>query len=157
MTDLPPAPRTISTLPSWLLGRAAARGHRLVGAALAGEGVRMPHHATLAAIAELGPIAQADLGRSVRIDPKDMVLVLNDLQRDGRVDRVPDPRDRRRNTITITPAGRELLRRLAVLGEAANDDLLAPLNPAERAQLVALLVRVVDPEEPCAPAEPAGT
>ena len=68
-----PAPLTrLQTLPSWLLGRAAALGHRLVAEHLARAGMRMPHHAVLCGIAEHGPLAQAELSRIVRIDPKDM-------------------------------------------------------------------------------------
>ncbi|MFG3281909.1 MarR family winged helix-turn-helix transcriptional regulator [Streptomyces sp. NPDC048111] len=137
-----PALQHIQSLPSWLIGRVAARGRGLVAEALAGEGVRMLHHAVLAAVSELGPIAQADLGRKVAIDPKDLVGILNDLQADGLTVREPDPRDRRKNAVTITAAGDELLRRCTVVAEEANDRLLAPLTPAESRRLVALLTRL---------------
>ncbi|MFI8826298.1 MarR family winged helix-turn-helix transcriptional regulator [Streptomyces sp. NPDC053431] len=140
--DTPPAPRAIADLPSWLLGRAAARGRGLVAAALAEEGLRMWHHAVLAAVAERGPVAQAALGRSLAIDPKDMVGVLNDLQAGGLVSREPDPTDRRKNAITVTPDGRHLLDRCRRLADRANDELLAPLDPAERTRFLALLRRV---------------
>ncbi|TBO61629.1 hypothetical protein EYS09_00105 [Streptomyces kasugaensis] len=35
------------------------------------------------------------------------------------------------------------------LGDKANDELTAALTPAEREQLIGLLTRVVQPEEPC--------
>ena len=111
MTDLPYAPSGIRALPSWLLGRAAARGHRLVAEALASEGLRMMHHAVLSAVAELGPVSQAELGRTLGIDPKDMVAIVNDLQKEGLVTRTPDPEDRRKNAIGISDDGRRRLRR----------------------------------------------
>ncbi|MFJ5294880.1 MarR family winged helix-turn-helix transcriptional regulator [Streptomyces sp. NPDC088348] len=141
--DPPPALARITALPSWLLGRAAARGHRLLADSFAGEGMRMPHHVVLTAVAALGPVSQAELGRTVRIDPKDMVTVLNELQAKDLVTRTADPADRRKNAITISPPGRTALHRLEELGDAANDELLAPLDPAERAQLTALLARIV--------------
>ncbi|MCT9090105.1 MarR family transcriptional regulator [Streptomyces sp. ASQP_92] len=140
--DAPPALQHIQSLPSWLLGRVAARGRSLVAEALAGQGVKMLHHAVLAAVSELGPIAQADLGRRLAIDPKDLVGVLNDLQADGLAVREPDPRDRRKNAVTATPAGRDLLERCATVAEAANAELLAPLTPAEARRLMALLGRL---------------
>lgn len=70
----------IRSLPSWLLGRAAARGRALVADALAAEGLKMWHHVVLSAVRDLAPVAQADLGRGVGLDPKDLVGVLNDLQ-----------------------------------------------------------------------------
>lgn len=142
--DASPAPLThLQTLPSWLLGRAAALGHRLVSEHLAQEGMRMPHHAVLCGIAEHEPIAQAELSRTVRIDPKDMVTVLNDLQAQELITRERDPRDARKNALTLTVSGRALLRRLEKLGDQANNTLLAPLTPAEREQLSTLLTRLI--------------
>ncbi|POM26342.1 HTH-type transcriptional repressor NicR [Actinomadura rubteroloni] len=152
MPDAPAAPQTIRALPSWLLGRAAARGHRLVAAALARADLRMTHHAVLAAVAELAPVSQADLGRSLGVDPKDMVVILNDLQADGLVTRRPDPRDRRKNAIELSAEGRRRFDLTERLGREANDELVAPLTPREREQLMALLARIVDPDEPCGPA-----
>ncbi|MFG2223112.1 MarR family winged helix-turn-helix transcriptional regulator [Streptomyces sp. NPDC048644] len=147
MADTPYAPSRIRVLPSWLLGRAAARGHRLVADALAAEGMRMMHHAVLSAVAESGPVSQADLGRTLGIDPKDMVAVVNDLQKDGLVTRSPDARDRRKNAVEISAEGRRRLRRTQKLGDEANAELTAALTPDERAQLVALLTRIVRPGE----------
>ena len=142
--DSEPVPplQHIQSLPSWLIGRVAARGRGLVAEALAEQGVRMMHHAVLAAVSELGPIAQADLGRKLAIDPKDLVGILNDLQADGLTVREPDPRDRRKNAVTVTPAGQELIERCAAAAEAANAQLLAPLAPAEARRLMALLARL---------------
>jgi DNA-binding MarR family transcriptional regulator len=141
----PYAPERIRGLPSWLLGRAAARGHRLVADALAAEGVRMMHHAVLASVAELGPVSQAALSRTLGVDPKEMVAVVQDLDRDGLVERRPDPADRRKQAIEISARGRDLLARTERLGAAANDELTAALTAEERAQLVALLGRLIRP------------
>ncbi|MFD0359679.1 MarR family winged helix-turn-helix transcriptional regulator [Streptomyces sp. NPDC127110] len=132
----------IQSLPSWLVGRVAARGRGLVAEAIAAEGLKLMQHAVLAATAEYGPVAQADLGRRLAVDPKDMVGILNHLQEAGLVLRSPDPADRRKNAVTVTPEGEAALARCATLAEAANEQLLAPLTPAERDTLMALLARV---------------
>ena len=132
----------IRSLPSWLLGRAAARGRALVAAALAAEDVKMWHHVVLSAVRDLAPVAQADLGRAVRLDPKDLVGVLNDLQSGGLVLREPDPRDRRKNAVSLTDEGARLLKRCEKAAREANDELLAPLSAAERAQFMNLLIRI---------------
>ncbi|MFG2946836.1 MarR family winged helix-turn-helix transcriptional regulator [Streptomyces adustus] len=138
----------IRALPSWILGRAAARGRALVAEALAAEGVKMWHHVVLSAVRDLAPVAQADLGRGVGLDPKDLVGVLNDLQAQGLIVREPDPRDRRKNAVSLTPRGEDLLLRCEDAARAANEVLLAPLPPAERDRFTALLVRVADgPDE----------
>ncbi|WP_414167524.1 MarR family winged helix-turn-helix transcriptional regulator [Streptoverticillium reticulum] len=145
--DPTPALDRIQALPSWLLNRASVRGRRLVAEALARDGMRMPHHAVLSAVADLEPVAQAELGRTTGFDPKDMVGLLNDLQDQGLVTRAPDPNDRRKNSITLTPQGRKRLTRLAKLGEEANESLLSALSPAERELFLALLQRVVEGED----------
>ncbi|MEU2437971.1 MarR family transcriptional regulator [Streptomyces rubradiris] len=132
----------IRSLPSWLLGRAAARGRALVADALAAEGLRMWHHVVLSAVRDLAPVAQADLGRSVSLDPKDVVGILNDLQSAGLVERAPDPRDRRKNAVTLTDDGARLLVRCEKAAREANDELLAPLSAAERERFMELLTRI---------------
>ncbi|MFJ4283207.1 DNA-binding transcriptional regulator, MarR family [Streptomyces sp. Ag82_O1-12] len=132
----------IRSLPSWLLGRAAARGRALVAEALAAEDMRMWHHVVLSAVRDLAPVAQADLGRGVRLDPKDLVGVLNDLQSAGLVVREPDPKDRRKNAVSLTERGARLLKRCEKAARAANDELLAPLSAAEREQFMAMLLRI---------------
>ncbi|GAA4319318.1 MarR family transcriptional regulator [Streptomyces venetus] len=140
---MPEAPLpAIRSLPSWLLGRAAARGRALVAEALAEQDMRMWHHVVLSAVRDLGPVAQADLGRGVRLDPKDLVGVLNDLQSAGLVVREPDPRDRRKNAVSLTEEGARLLKRCEKAARAANDELLAPLSAAEREQFTGMLRRI---------------
>ncbi|WP_212909796.1 MarR family winged helix-turn-helix transcriptional regulator [Streptomyces sp. TS71-3] len=142
MAENPPAPSRIRALPSWLLGRAAARGRGLVAEALARHDMKMWHHVVLAAVADLGPLAQAELGRTVSLDPKDMVGVLNDLQAAGLVVRRPDPADRRKNAVSLTPDGERRLEECTTAGKRANDELLAPLSAAEREQFLEMLRRI---------------
>ncbi|MFD9358576.1 MarR family winged helix-turn-helix transcriptional regulator [Streptomyces sp. NPDC060031] len=132
----------IQSLPTWLVGRVAARGRGMVADAIAAEGLKLMHHAVLAAIAEYGPVTQADLGRRLAVDPKDMVGILNHLQGEGLALRAPDPSDRRKNAVTVTSEGTAVLTRCAALAEAANAELLAPLTPGEQRQLTALLTRL---------------
>ncbi|MGW0815652.1 MarR family winged helix-turn-helix transcriptional regulator [Streptomyces viridiviolaceus] len=132
----------IRSLPSWLLGRAAARGRALVAEALAVEGLRMWHHVVLSAVRDLAPVAQADLGRGIGLDPKDLVGILNDLQSAGLVVRAPDPDDRRKNAVSLTEEGGRLLKRCEKAAREANDALLAPLTAAEREQFLSLVRRI---------------
>ncbi|GAU64969.1 putative MarR family transcriptional regulator [Streptomyces sp. NBRC 110611] len=142
MAENPSAPSRIRALPSWLLGRAAARGRGLVAEALARHDMKMWHHVVLAAVADLGPVAQAELGRTVSLDPKDVVGILNDLQAAGFVVRAPDPVDRRKNAVSLTAEGERCLEECTKAGEWANDALLAPLSAAEREQFLEMLRRI---------------
>ncbi|MEU4898317.1 MarR family transcriptional regulator [Streptomyces sp. NPDC044780] len=143
-TEHPRALAHIQSLPSWLAGRVAARGRSLVAEAIAQEGLKVQHHAVLAAVSEYGPVAQADLVRRLGFDAKDVVLLLNHLQDAGLAVREPDPKDRRKNAVRVTPAGVRTLERCAALAERANAELLAPLSAAEARQLMDLLTRVYE-------------
>jgi hypothetical protein len=55
-----------------------------------------------------------------------------------------EPEDRRRNIITITPAGARQFRRLDRVLAGVQDELLAPLSADERDELARLLREVLD-------------
>ncbi|WP_436520059.1 MarR family winged helix-turn-helix transcriptional regulator [Actinoplanes sp. HUAS TT8] len=131
-------------LPSWLLTQTAAHAHRLVGDGFAAAGARGYHLRLLDSLATEGPASQADLGRRTLIHLSDLVGALNELETGGFVVRSPDPADRRRNVITITDDGRARARELTVRAAQVQEELLEPLSPAEREQLVTLLRRLLD-------------
>jgi MarR family transcriptional regulator, lower aerobic nicotinate degradation pathway regulator len=137
-------PRRLLRLPSWLIGQLATRAQGLVAESLAEEGARRQHFSVLTSLAEQGAASQAALGRRLWIDPSDLHAILAELERDGFVARVRDEQDRRRNLVTVTPAGRSALRRLDERVEAAQKALLEPLSAGERRELLRLLERLVD-------------
>jgi MarR family transcriptional regulator, lower aerobic nicotinate degradation pathway regulator len=139
-----PAPARLRALPSWLINQTAIPANRLVADGLASAGARRHHYSLLAALDHAGPASQAALSRTTMIDRSDMVATVNELAALDLVARTPDPTDRRRNVVTITPAGRRHLRKLDRLLAKIQDELLAPLSAAERRQLIQLLTRVVD-------------
>lgn len=130
-------------MPSRLLAQTTAHADRLVGDALAQADARKWHYAALVALDDAGPASQATLSRRTGIYRSDMVAVLNELAERGLVERTPDAGDRRRNVITLTDLGRERLRRLDELLDGAQSDLLAPLDAAERSQLIDVLSRLL--------------
>ena len=130
-------------LPSYLLTQTAAHASRLVTDGFAAVGARGYHYRLLATLRETGPASQADLGRRTGIHFSDVVATLNELTDGGYVERAPDPADRRRNVVTITERGERRADELLERARAIQDELLAPLSPAERATLAGLLDRVL--------------
>ncbi|ARZ72421.1 MarR family transcriptional regulator [Streptomyces sp. HU2014] len=130
------------------LSQLTARSDRLINDGLARVDARKWHYAVLASLQDHGPGSQAALSERTGIYRSDMVGVLNELAERDLVDRAPDPGDRRRNIITISPRGRRHLRRLDKVLDDLHDELLAPLNPAERDQLARLLTRLLDHHTP---------
>lgn len=141
--EQPHPPRRVAGLPSYLVGQVAARAGRLVGEALAQDGMRRHHFAVLASLDEHGPSSQAQLGRRLSIDRSDTHAVLNDLEAGGLVVRGRDAGDRRRNVVEITPAGARTLERLDARVREAQRRLLAPLSARERRELSGLLERLL--------------
>jgi len=72
-----------------------------------------------------------------------MVAIIDALEGKGIIARRPDPEDRRRNVVELTPAGQDLLRQATAASDAAEAELLAPLSPEEGEQLRDLLARVL--------------
>lgn len=137
-------PERLRQLPSWLTAEVARRGRRLVNASLAQDGARRQHFTVLASLSEQGPASQAELGRRLSIDRSDLHALLAELESDGLVARVRDERDRRRNVVTLTKAGRGTLARLGKRIDAAQDALLEPLSTGERRELSRLLQKLLE-------------
>jgi DNA-binding MarR family transcriptional regulator len=137
-------PAMLMAKPSWLISEVSRLAHPLLTDRLATAGSRGYHYRLLAALAEFGPASQASLGRRTGMDRSDVAAAVTELAGRGLAARTPDPADRRRNVITITPAGTAHLRRLDELLAGVQDELLAPLSPAERQQLIRLLTRILE-------------
>lgn len=142
MDDYDPPPR-VRRQPSWLASQLARRAQALVAEELAHEGARRQHFVVLASLADQGSASQAELGRRLWIDRSDLHALLAELEENGLVARVRDQRDRRRNVVTLTRAGRTTMKRLEKRIDAAQAALLEPLSSEERRELVRLLERVV--------------
>jgi DNA-binding MarR family transcriptional regulator len=90
-----------------------------------------------------GTITQHALCKCMGMDPSSMVATIDELEDKGLVERRRNPNDRRAHALHVTTAGRKTLSDGRKLARRAQDDLLAPLDSAERAQLHELLLRLV--------------
>ena len=136
-------PARLWSLPTLLLALIAPRSQQIVLEAFGGDVRARVDFALLAGLEEYGPLSQAALARRTGFDRSDLVEPLRDLERRGLARRRPDPRDRRRHAVTITAKGTRQLRALDARASAAQAELLAPLNGAERRELAGLLQRLV--------------
>lgn len=88
------------------------------------------------------PTSQQDAASRLGVDRTTMVELLDVLETKGLVTRGPDPKDRRRNVIDLTDAGRATLRNATRASDEAERALLSALDDEEAAQLRSLLQRV---------------
>ena len=121
-------------LPSYLMLQLVREARRL-----ARNSLRGPHVTVLAFLVDQEAVAQKRISDGVRMDPSDLVSVLDDLERQGFAQRKRDDRDRRRFTVSITDAGRQALRDRLDAARAHEEELLAPLTTQERVELTTLL------------------
>ena len=98
--------------------------------------------AVLARLADIGPLSQNHLGRATAMDAATIKGVVDRLVKLGLVATAADPEDRRRLTVTLTPAGVTLFRDRMATALAVSDATLAPLSVAESTTLLALLARL---------------
>jgi DNA-binding MarR family transcriptional regulator len=54
-----------------------------------------------------GPLSLSGLAEAIGVDAPYATLIVDSLEERGLVERQPDPRDRRRKLVTLTPAGRD--------------------------------------------------
>ena len=86
-----------------------------------------------------GAMPQQSLCGAMHLDPNNLVLMLNDLEDDGYIERKRDPDDRRRHIVELTSAGKRALERAEKGMESVEDEVLAALDTDQRAELRKLL------------------
>jgi DNA-binding MarR family transcriptional regulator len=107
-------------------------------------GLRLKDLAVLAYLRDNGQISQQSLSEALCTDANTCVLILNELEAAGRVQRRRDPADRRRHLVAITEAGRTALDGAERAQATIEDEVLDALSAEERATLRRLLRRALE-------------
>jgi DNA-binding MarR family transcriptional regulator len=139
-----------------LLAHLARVAQREAESSLPGD-PRTAHLMLLTLLRDHGATTQTGLAEALRLDPSNLVGLLNDLERRGMVIRQHHPDDRRRHIVTIADAGITELQDTEQRLAAAEDRVLGALEPDERAMLHCLLMRAAGgqlPPEACNPVQP---
>ena len=116
-------------------------------------------------------ISQVRLAYLTDTDPMTLVRILDRMEKDGWIERQPDPADRRARRLYMKAAAEPVVDEIWRIADRARAASLAGLSAAEREQLVALLGRVhanltrlvpnagenASPAPPAAPKKAAGT
>jgi DNA-binding MarR family transcriptional regulator len=111
-------------------------------AALVDYHVRPRHVVVMTLLRDFGHRSQSDLAQVLGIDPTNLVALLNDLEAGHLIDRQRSVEDRRRHTVSLTPAGVQKLEDTTQVLAATEKRLLAALNADEQTALYLLLQRV---------------
>ena len=108
--------------------------------------------AALATIERHGPLTPSELAEIERVKRPTMTRTLGCLERDGLIERTPDPADGRSSLVAVNAAGRERLRRLrgrknAYLARRMRDLSPQDLETLERAAEILDRMREGEPRE----------
>ncbi|MDE2578315.1 MAG: winged helix-turn-helix transcriptional regulator [Hyphomicrobiales bacterium] len=128
-------------------GHLIRRAHQIAVAIFleecAQQGITPVQFACLSQIAREPGADATRLSAEVALDRSTLGGVLERMESKDWIVRTGDPADARVKRLDLTPAGRALLASLDTHVERTQSRILAPLNPAERAQFVGLLEKMV--------------
>ncbi len=128
--------------PLRLIGIANRTFSRIVDAPLRELGFAIGQLPVLVALKQHEALPQAELARLAQVEQSSMAQLLNRMERDGLVERVPAPDDKRSRLISLSEdAARRMPKARAVM-ESTSRRALAGFSEKERDQLFALLTRV---------------
>lgn len=105
-------------------------------------GLTPPHAGLLRAVAGAPGRSQQALSTQLGLLPSRLVALVDELERDGLLERRRNATDRRNHALHLTPAGRQRLAEIGRVAQEHGQDLLAPLEAGERAALGRLLNRL---------------
>ncbi|MCF3964741.1 MarR family winged helix-turn-helix transcriptional regulator [Streptomyces fuscigenes] len=135
--------------------RLTRRLHRIQKHQLAPVGITPAQGRLLRTVAHCvahrgGPPRMADLAARLEVVPRAVTTLVDGLEANGWVRRVPDPANRRVIRVELTDSGQETLTSLRAARHAAAEEVLAPLSGAQRETLGELLSALTGP-----PSEPS--
>ncbi|MEX0316570.1 MAG: MarR family winged helix-turn-helix transcriptional regulator [Ruegeria sp.] len=122
--------------------RLASQRHAAIFQAHTLEGLTATQFAAMVRISEQGKCSQNRLGRLAAMDVATIKGVVDRLRDKGLTISEPDPDDKRRTLISLSPAGEALLARMLEAGHTITADTLAPLSVSEQRSLVRLLRKI---------------
>ncbi|MBO9446769.1 MarR family transcriptional regulator [Ruegeria sp. R14_0] len=106
------------------------------------EGLTPTQFAALIRIAELGKCSQNRLGRLAAMDVATIKGVVDRLRQKGLTLVEPDPDDKRRTLISLSPEGEALVSRMKDVGQKITSETLKPLTTAEQRNLIRILRKI---------------
>ena len=126
-----------------LLQRAYRHARRMFSQSLSSTRLDPPHFGVLLHLSREEPLSQTQLARRNNSDRTAMVRTLDDLEALGYVVRTPSTLDRRANEITLTTTGRAAFAAARESAGLVTERIFGGLTAQERAQLDALLEKVI--------------
>ncbi len=129
---------------AFLLAQVGALAAARFAERLAPLGLAPQHAGLLRLIGATAGQSQRALGDRLGILPSRLVVLVDELEERGLVERRDEPGDRRSYALHLTEAGRTMLGEVGHLAREHGESICSGLEPEERRQLAALLARIAD-------------
>jgi DNA-binding MarR family transcriptional regulator len=113
--------------------------HNRTNARMSAAGLSLARFRVLSALQSAGRIRMNELSAALGVVPRTVTTIVDALEKEGMVVRLPDPADRRATLLEITQEGLSQLRRFRAMHESAAAELFDLLTATERHQLGGLL------------------
>lgn len=110
--------------------------------ALAPIGLTLRSYAVLSIACTGDDFSQREIGGFLNFDGRQVVNLVDDLEKRGYTERVPNPRDRRANCIRATETGVRMHAAARAMLREREEVSLSELNDLERDTLLRLLARI---------------
>lgn len=133
----------VLTTPGHLISLAARGFARLSEARLKPLGFGVGHLPVLVALRDGRAGTQRDLARFAKIEQPPMAQMLARMERDGLIQRTPDPVDGRSSRITLTQVAEARLPGAVAVLLQGNREVLQDFTDEEAGLLVAMLTRLI--------------
>ena len=130
--------------PGFLIRRAHQIAVSLFLEETAEFGITTTQYGAMVVLRAMPQLDQVSLSRLVGIDRSTTALVVSKLIESGYLVSMTDPKDKRRNLLTLSKSGQRLLRKVTEPAQRARERLLSAFEPREAKLFVDLLERFVN-------------
>jgi MarR family transcriptional regulator, transcriptional regulator for hemolysin len=128
--------------PLRVVGHAYRTFARIVDAQLRELGLAMSQLPVLIVLKQGKPLPQAELARIARVEQSSMAQLLNRMERDGLVERIADPADKRSRLISLTERASRRMHKGKAIMDATVKIALQGFSAAEIERLDELMRRI---------------
>ncbi len=130
-------------LTMWVkLARASATFSRLAARDIEQYGLTQPQFGVLEMLGHLGPLTIGDIGKRMLVTGGCTTVILDNLEKDGLVERVRSDEDRRVVNVQLTASGQSTFKRIFPKHAKRVTELAAVLTEEEQSQLSNLLKKL---------------
>jgi len=129
---------------AFLLAQVGAQAAAAFAARLTRLGLVPAHAGILRVIAMSEGLSQRILARQLGILPSRLVVLVDEMESKGLIERRDAPEDRRTHALHLTESGRQVMKEIGEVAQEHDQAICGALTADEKQQLTVLLARIAD-------------